>query len=56
MCNAPRYGAVEERTGLGGGFNERENVEYKEHVSDEDELYDEVLCAHRYCLYVMYIY
>ncbi|XP_014662544.1 PREDICTED: zinc finger Ran-binding domain-containing protein 2-like isoform X2 [Priapulus caudatus] len=41
MCNAARYGPIEERTGLGGGFNERDNVEYNEHVSDEDELYDE---------------
>ena len=33
-------GEVEERTGLGGGFNERENVEYKRHDSDSDE-YDD---------------
>lgn len=40
LCNAPKVGEVEERTGLGGGFNERENVEYKHHDSDSDE-YDD---------------
>jgi len=40
MCNAPKFTEVEERTGLGGGFNERGVVEYKEHVSDDDE-YDD---------------
>eukprot|EP00092_Neocalanus_flemingeri_P016414 GFUD01017764.1.p1 GENE.GFUD01017764.1~~GFUD01017764.1.p1 ORF type:complete len:329 (-),score=98.33 GFUD01017764.1:97-1083(-) len=40
MCNAPKFTEVEERTGLGGGFNERGIVEYKEHVSVEDE-YDD---------------
>lgn len=29
MCQAPKFGVQEERTGLGGGFNERENIEYK---------------------------
>jgi len=40
MCNAPKLVEVEERTGLGGGFNERGIVEYKEHVSSDDE-YDD---------------
>jgi len=29
MCNTPKIGVQEERTGFGGGFNERQNVEYK---------------------------
>merc|ERR1712025_1439114 len=40
VCNAPKFTEVEERTGLGGGFNERGVVEYKERVSDDDE-YDD---------------
>jgi len=41
MCNAQKFTEVEERTGLGGGFNERGIVEYKERqVSDDDE-YDD---------------
>jgi len=40
MCNAPKLVEVEERTGLGGGFNERGVVEYKERVSSDDE-YDD---------------
>jgi len=40
MCNAPKLVEVEERTGLGGGFNERGIVEYKERVSSDDE-YDD---------------
>jgi len=41
MCNAPKFTEVEERTGLGGGFNERGIVEYKEHVSDPEDEYDD---------------
>ena len=40
VCNAPRVGDVEERTGLGGGFDERGKVEYNSHDSDNDE-YDD---------------
>uniref|UniRef100_T1JNT5 Zinc finger Ran-binding domain-containing protein 2 n=1 Tax=Strigamia maritima TaxID=126957 RepID=T1JNT5_STRMM len=40
MCNAPKYGEVEERTGYGGGYNERENVEYIEREESDGE-YDE---------------
>jgi len=40
VCNAMKFTEVEERTGLGGGFNERGIVEYKEHVSSDDE-YDD---------------
>ena len=35
VCNGPKVQIEEERTGLGGGFNERENVEYKRHNEDE---------------------
>lgn len=40
VCNAPKVGDVEERTGLGGGFNERGEVEYNRHDSDKEE-YDD---------------
>ena len=40
MCNAPKFTEVEERTGLGGGFNERGVVEYKERQESDDE-YDD---------------
>ncbi|KAL5289743.1 ZRANB2 family protein [Megaselia abdita] len=40
MCNAPKFSDVEERTGYGGGYNDRGVVEYKEH-EDSDEDYDE---------------
>ncbi|KAG7207096.1 hypothetical protein KM043_000974 [Ampulex compressa] len=40
MCNAPKFGEVEERTGYGGGYNDRGVVEYKERRDDDDE-YDE---------------
>ena len=36
VCNAKRYGDTEQRTGLGGGYNDRQNVEYKDR-KDEDE-------------------
>jgi hypothetical protein len=41
MCNAPKYGEVEERTGYGGGYNDRGVVEYIERQDSDDE-YDEV--------------
>ena len=41
MCNTPKYAKLEERTGYGGGFNERENVEYIEREESDGE-YDEV--------------
>lgn len=37
MCNAPKFGAVEERTGYGGGYNDRGIVEYKERKREEDD-------------------
>ncbi|KAB0799668.1 hypothetical protein PPYR_07548 [Photinus pyralis] len=40
VCNAPKFGEVEERTGLGGGYNDRGVVEYKER-NDSDDEYDE---------------
>ncbi|XP_038157603.1 zinc finger Ran-binding domain-containing protein 2 isoform X1 [Cyprinodon tularosa] len=40
MCNTPKYTKLEERTGYGGGFNERENVEYIEREESDGE-YDE---------------
>jgi hypothetical protein len=44
MCNAPKYGEVEERTGYGGGYNDRGVVEYIERQDSDDE-YDEVISA-----------
>lgn len=40
VCNAPKFGEVEERTGFGGGYNDRGVVEYKERQDSDDE-YDE---------------
>lgn len=40
MCNAPKFGEVEERTGLGGGYNERENIEYIDREESDGE-YDD---------------
>ncbi|KAJ8039858.1 Zinc finger Ran-binding domain-containing protein 2 [Holothuria leucospilota] len=40
LCKMPKMGKVESRTGYGGGFNERENIEYKEKPDSDDE-YDE---------------
>nr|SVE73840.1 EOG090X0ECZ [Daphnia atkinsoni] len=37
VCNAPRFGDVEERTGYGGGYNERGTVEYKEREESDGE-------------------
>nr|CAD7408157.1 unnamed protein product [Timema poppensis] len=37
MCNAPRFGEVEERTGYGGGYNDRGVVEYIEREESDDE-------------------
>lgn len=41
MCNAPKFGDVEERTGYGGGYNDRGVVEYKERKDDDDDDFDE---------------
>ena len=41
ICNEPKFGKVEARTGAGGGYNERENVEYIERTESDDE-FDEV--------------
>ncbi|XP_028968090.1 zinc finger Ran-binding domain-containing protein 2 [Galendromus occidentalis] len=41
MCGAPKVGEVERRTGLGGGYNERESVEYKERREHSDDEYDD---------------
>jgi len=37
VCNAPKFGDIEERTGYGGGYNERGNVEYNEREESDDE-------------------
>ncbi|CAG2163504.1 unnamed protein product [Oppiella nova] len=42
MCSAPKFSDNEERTGLGGGYNEREeHVEYKQRADDSDDEYDD---------------
>lgn len=41
VCNAPKIAEQEPRTGFGGGYFERDNVEYKSDREDDDE-YDEV--------------
>lgn len=41
MCHEPKHKREREsRTGLGGGYNERENVEYKRRDDSDDE-YDD---------------
>lgn len=40
LCNAPRFCEVEERTGYGGGYNDRGVVEYKAR-SESDDDFDE---------------
>ncbi|KAK6188549.1 hypothetical protein SNE40_004705 [Patella caerulea] len=38
VCNTPKYGKLEQRTGYGGGYMERDEVvEYKEKTGDDDE-------------------
>lgn len=37
MCNAPKFGEVEERTGYGGGYNDRGVVEYIRREDSDDE-------------------
>lgn len=40
MCGHPKFSKVEFRTGYGGGYNEREGVEYI-HREDSDDEFDE---------------
>ena len=49
MCNAPKFGDVEERTGYGGGYNERGVVEYIKREESDDE-YDEVIFVLRFLI------
>ncbi|XP_068628447.1 serine-rich adhesin for platelets [Battus philenor] len=41
VCNAPKFGEVEARTGYGGGYNERGVVEYRRREHSSDDEYDE---------------
>ncbi|KOB72387.1 putative zinc finger protein Ran-binding domain-containing protein [Operophtera brumata] len=41
VCNAPKFGEVEARTGYGGGYNERGVVEYRRREGSSDDEYDE---------------
>jgi len=42
-CQAPRPGTKEDRSGRGGGFNEREPLAYKKRDNDDDgEMYDDM--------------
>ncbi|KAE9553539.1 hypothetical protein FO519_003232 [Halicephalobus sp. NKZ332] len=41
LCNAKKNADNEERTGYGGGFMDRQEVEYKEKFGDSEEEYDE---------------
>jgi len=52
MCNTSKYGKQEQRTGFGGGYMEKEAVEYKEKREEEGE-YDEVnACISDWFVYV----
>ena len=44
MCNAPKIQKTEVRTGAGGGYNERQDVEYKKREESDDEFDEVVLC------------
>lgn len=37
MCNAPKVDDVQERTGLGGGYNDRGVIEYKSRRGDDSD-------------------
>ncbi|XP_067932588.1 zinc finger Ran-binding domain-containing protein 2-like [Watersipora subatra] len=41
LCNTPKIGQVEERTGFGGGFMEREEIPDKIERNSDDEEFDE---------------
>ncbi|PVD23835.1 hypothetical protein C0Q70_17109 [Pomacea canaliculata] len=41
MCNAPKYGRIEQRTGFGGGYMERDEVVEYIKRDDSDDEYDE---------------
>lgn len=43
VCNSSKDGETEARTGLGGGYNERESVEYKSRreLDSSDDEYDD---------------
>uniref|UniRef100_A0A915IQJ2 RanBP2-type domain-containing protein n=1 Tax=Romanomermis culicivorax TaxID=13658 RepID=A0A915IQJ2_ROMCU len=41
ICNAPKHGEVEARTGYGGGYMDRQEIEYVKRANDDDEEYDE---------------
>ncbi|KAK9890584.1 hypothetical protein WA026_011954 [Henosepilachna vigintioctopunctata] len=41
VCNTPKFAILEERTGFGGGYNDRGVVEYKEREDSSDDEYDE---------------
>jgi len=41
VCNAPKVGPDETRTGFGGGFKENTKIEYNERRDDSDGEYDE---------------
>ena len=45
MCNAPKFVKTEVRTGAGGGYNERDGVEYKEREDSDDEFDEVKLCV-----------
>ncbi len=47
VCNAPKVNTQGQRTGYGGGYNERDEViDYKERNEDSDGEYDEVKLIH----------
>jgi hypothetical protein len=41
ICNSAKFQKSEQRTGAGGGYNEREGIEYKDRQESDDE-FDEV--------------
>ena len=44
VCKHPKFSKVEARTGFGGGYCERGDVEYKEREESDDEFDDVCTC------------
>ena len=45
ICGEPKFGTIEPRTGLGGGYNEREGVEYIDREQSDEEYDDVSTCS-----------
>ncbi len=55
VCKHPKFSKVEARTGFGGGYRDREDVEYKEREESDDE-FDDVYNLYLNLTYTLYIH